>query len=245
MGFQLSYFKSWWCCERAALNMPPNLENSTVATGLEKVCFHSSPKERQCQECSNYHTIAHISHANKVMFKILKKATQFQKNIYFYFIDYAKAFDCVDHKNCRKFLKRWEYQTTWPASWEICMQVTKQVRTWHGTMDCFKTGKGVHLCCIFMHHVKWVHHVKCWAGWITSWNQDCQEKYQPQICRWHHPYGRKWRGTQKPLDESESEEWKSWPKAQHSENEDHGIWSHYFMANRRGNSGSSDKNYYY
>ena len=38
------------------------------------------------------------------------------------------------------------------------------------------------------------------------------------ICRWHHPYGRKWRGTQKPLDESESGEWKSWLKAQHSEN---------------------------
>ena len=43
--------------------------------------------------------------------------------------------------------------------------------------------------------------------------------------RWHHPYGRKWRRTQKPLDESESGEWKSWLKAQHSENEDHGIWS--------------------
>ena len=45
------------------------------------------------------------------------------------------------------------------------------------------------------------------------------------VCRWHHPYGRKWRGTKKPLDESESGEWKSWLKAQHSENEDHGITS--------------------
>ena len=45
-----------------------------------------------------------------------------------------------------------------------------------------------------------IHHGKCWAGWSTSWNQDCQEKYQqPQICRWHHPYGRKWRGTKVPL----------------------------------------------
>ena len=41
------------------------------------------------------------------------------------FIDYAKAFDCVDH-NCGKFWERWEYQTTWSASWEICMQVRKQ-----------------------------------------------------------------------------------------------------------------------
>ena len=47
---------------------------------------------------------------------------------------------------------------------------------------------------------------KCWAGWSTSWNQYCWEKYQyPQICRWHHPYGRKWRRTKEPLDESEEE----------------------------------------
>ena len=137
--------------------MPANLENSAVATGLEKVSFHSNPKE-----CSNYHTVALISHASKVMLKILQarlqqyvnhelpyvqaafrkgrrtrdqianihwimeKAREFQKNIYSCFIDYAKAFDCGITINCGKFLKRWEYQTTWPASWEICMQVRKQ-----------------------------------------------------------------------------------------------------------------------
>ena len=47
---------------------------------------------------------------------IIKKAREFQRNIYFCFIDYTKAFDCVDHKNCGKFFKRWEYQTTLPAS---------------------------------------------------------------------------------------------------------------------------------
>ena len=57
---------------------------------------------------------------------IIKKAREFQKNLYFSFMDDAKAFDCVDLKNCRKFWKRWEYQTTWPASWETCMQVRKQ-----------------------------------------------------------------------------------------------------------------------
>ena len=63
------------------------------------------------------------------------------------------------------------------------------------------------------------------TGWMKHWNQDCREKYQlPQICRWHHPYGRKWR-TKEPLDESERGERKSWLKAQHLENEDHGIWS--------------------
>ena len=104
-----------------------NPENSAVATGLEKVSFHPNAKE-----CSNYHTIALISHISTVMLKILQarlqeymnhelpdvqagfrkgrgardqianicwiieKAREFQKNIYFCFIDYAKAFDCVD-----------------------------------------------------------------------------------------------------------------------------------------------------
>ena len=58
---------------------------------------------------------------------IMEKAREFQKkNIYFCFIDYAKAFKCAVTINCGKFWKRWEYQTTWPASWEICMQVTEQ-----------------------------------------------------------------------------------------------------------------------
>ena len=57
---------------------------------------------------------------------IMEKAREFQKNIYFCFIDSAKAFDYVDHNNCGKFWKRWEYQITWPASWETYMQVRKQ-----------------------------------------------------------------------------------------------------------------------
>ena len=122
--------------------MPANLENLAVATGLEKISFHSNPKERQCKECSNYCTIALISHASKVMLKILQarlqqfvnrelpdvqagfrkgrgtrdqianicwimgKTNKFQKNIYFCFIDYANAFDCVHHKKLWKILKR-------------------------------------------------------------------------------------------------------------------------------------------
>ena len=109
----------------------------------------------------NYHTIALISHASKVMLKILqarlqqhvnrelpdvqagfrkgrgtrdqianicwiiKKATKSQKNIYFCIIDYDIAFVWIT-TNCGRFFKRWEYQTTWPASWEICMHVSKQ-----------------------------------------------------------------------------------------------------------------------
>ena len=57
---------------------------------------------------------------------IIEKAREFQKNIYFCFIDYAKAFDCVDHNKLWKILQEMAYQTTWPASREICMQVRKQ-----------------------------------------------------------------------------------------------------------------------
>ena len=57
---------------------------------------------------------------------IIKKAREFQENICFCFIDYDKSFDCVDHNKQWKILKETEYQTTWPASWEICMQVRKQ-----------------------------------------------------------------------------------------------------------------------
>ena len=57
---------------------------------------------------------------------VIENAREFQKNIYFCFIDYAKDFDCVDHNKLWKILQRWAYQTTWPASWEICMQVRKQ-----------------------------------------------------------------------------------------------------------------------
>ena len=145
--------------------MPGKLENTVVATGLEKVSFHANLKERECQRCSNHCTIALISHASKVMFKalqgrlqqynnhelpcvqagfkksrgtrdqianihwIFEKAREFHKNIYFCFIDYAKAFVWIT-TNCGKFFKRWEHQTSWPFSWEICMQVKKQQIEW-------------------------------------------------------------------------------------------------------------------
>ena len=57
---------------------------------------------------------------------IIEKAREFPRNIYFCFIDYTKPLTVWITINCGKFWKRWEYQTTWPASWEICMQVKKQ-----------------------------------------------------------------------------------------------------------------------
>ena len=69
-----------------------------------------------------------LQKAEEPEIKLLTSAGSLKKqgNIYFCFIDYAKAFDCVDHTNCGKFFKKWEYQTIWPASWEIYVQVKKQ-----------------------------------------------------------------------------------------------------------------------
>ena len=142
--------------------MPANLENSAVATGLEKVSLHPIPKKGNAKECSNYCTIALISHSSKVMLKILQarlqqyvnhelpdvqvgfgkgrrtrdqianigwiieKAREFQKNIYLCLIDYAKAFDCVDHNKLWKILKEMGIPDHLTASWETCMQVRNQ-----------------------------------------------------------------------------------------------------------------------
>ena len=73
---------------------------------------------------------------------IIEKAREFQKNIYFCFVDYVKAFVWITI-NCGKFWKRWEYQTTWPASWETCMQVRKQQLE----LDMEQIGKGVRQGC--------------------------------------------------------------------------------------------------
>ena len=154
--------------------MPANLENSAVATGLEKVRF---------KKCSNYHTIALISHASKVMLKnspsqasairelpdvqagfrkgrgtrdqianirwIIEKAREFQKNIYFCFIDYAKAFDCVAHNKLWKILKEMgipDHLTSLLRNLFADQEAT--IRTGHGTKDWFQIGKGGRQSCI-------------------------------------------------------------------------------------------------
>ena len=105
--------------------MPANLENSAVATGLEKVSFYPNPKERQCQRMLKILQARLQQYVNHELsdvqagFKkgrgtrdqianicwIMEKAREFQKNIYFCFIDYAKAFDCVAHNKLWKILR--------------------------------------------------------------------------------------------------------------------------------------------
>ena len=82
------------------------------------------------------------------MYSIIEKAREFQKNIYFCFIDYAKAFDCVDHN------KRWKILGDWNTRPPICLLRSlyagqeATVRTGHGTTDWFQIGKGIHQGCI-------------------------------------------------------------------------------------------------
>ena len=160
--------------------MPANLKNSAVATGHRSV-FIPIPKKGNAKECSNYSTIALISHTRKVMFKILQarlqqymnhelpdvqagfrkgrgtrdqianicwitaKAREFQKNIYFSFIGYAKAFDCVDPNKLWKILKEMgipDHLICLLSNLYADQEAT--VRTGHGTTEWFQIGKGVH-----------------------------------------------------------------------------------------------------
>ena len=106
---------------------------------------------------------------------IIEKAREFQKNIYFALLTMPKPLIVWITQNCGKFLKRWEYQLSWPASWEICMQVKKQqleldmnnrlVQNWERSTS--------RLYIITLLIICRVHCVKCWARWSPSWNQDC------------------------------------------------------------------------
>ena len=141
----------------------------------------------------------------------LEKAREFQKNICF--IDYAKAFDCVDHNKLWKIIQKMgisDHLTNLLRNLYAGQEAT--VRTGHGTTDWFQIGKGVRQGCILSPCLfnLYAEYILRNAGLEESWNQDCWEKYQSsQICRWHHPCGRKWRGAKKPLDESERGELKS------------------------------------
>ena len=108
---------------------------------------------------------------------IMEKAREFQKNIYFCFIDYAKAFDCVDHNKLWKILKEMgipDHLTCLLRNLYAGQEAT--FRTAHGTTALFEIGKKVHQDCIlspfyliFMQGTSW----EIWLGWSTSWNKDC------------------------------------------------------------------------
>ena len=126
----------------------------------------------------------------------MEKAIEFQKNSYFCFIDYAKAFDCVDHNKLWEILKEMEipeHLTCLLRNLYACQEAT--VRTGHETMDWFQIGKGVHRGCILSpSYLTYMQSTSCeMLGWM-------KHKLElrlpggiskPRIFRWHHTYGRK------------------------------------------------------
>ena len=119
--------------------------------------------------------------------------------------------------NCGKFLKRWEYQTTWPASWEICMQVKKQqlepdMEQWTGSKLGKEDVKAVYC------HPAYLTYMQSTSWEMLDWRKHKLESRLPgeisitSDMRWHHSYGRKQRRTKESLDESERGAWKIWLK---------------------------------
>ena len=113
----------------------------------------------------------------------IEKAREFQKTSTSASLTTLKPLTVWITAKCGKFLKRWEYQTTLPASWETCMQLKKQqlelnitnnrlIQNWERSVSRMYI---VTLCILVTSRV---HHVKCQGELSTSFNQDCQEKYQ-------------------------------------------------------------------
>ena len=182
---------------------------------------------------------------------ITKKAREFHKNIYFCFIDYAKAFDCVDHNKLWKILKEMGI-----PDHLICLlrnQYAGQeatVRTGHGTTDWFQIGKGVSQGCIlspclFNFSAEYImRHAgleEAQAGIKIAGKNINNLRYADDTTLMAESEEELKSLVMKVKEESK----KTWLKAQHSENEDHGICSHHFMGSRWGNSRNSVRLYFF
>ena len=152
--------------------------------------------------------------------------------------------------NRATFLKRWEYQTTWPASWEnLYGGQEATVRAGHGAADWLQTGKGVCQGCILSPCL-----LNLYVEYIMR-NAELDEVQVGIKISGRNINNLGYADDTAVMAESEEElksflmkvkgEWKSWLKAQHSENKDHGIWSIHFMGNRWGNSGNSVRLYFW
>ena len=165
----------------------------------------------------------------------IEKAREFQKNIHFCFIDYPKAFYCV-HTNKLKYSERWEYHHLTCLLRYLYADQEATVRTEHEKIDWLQTGKGVPQGfilspCLFNLFAEYIMQD---AGWM---NHKLELRLPGEISTTSDMQMislscRKWRGTKEPLDEGERGQWKIWLKTQHLKNQDHGIQSHNFVANR-------------
>ena len=180
---------------------------------------------------------------------IIEKAREFQENNYFSFIGYAKAFDCVDNNKLRKILKEMGIPDHLSCPLRNLYAGKKAtVRTGHGPTDWFQIGKGVRQGCILSpclfnlyaeYNMRNSGLEEAKAGFKIAGRNINNLRYADDTTLMAESEEE----LKKTLDESERGERKSWLKTQHSENEDHGIWSHIFMGNRWGNSRNSVRLY--
>ena len=202
------------CCTQYASKFGKLSSGHRTGKGV----FIPVPKKGNAKECSDYCTIAFISHASKVMLKILqarlqqymnrelsgvqdgfrkteepeiklptsagslKKQESSRQSSTSALLIMPKPLTMWITINCGKFWKRWEYQTTWPVSWETCVPVRKQqleldMEQQTGSKQEKEYAKAVYCHSTYLTYYR-VHHEKPWAGWSTSCNQDCREKYQ-------------------------------------------------------------------
>ena len=159
----------------------------------------------------------------------LKKQKSSRKTSSSTLLTMLKALTMWITTNCGKSLKRCEYPTTLPASWEICMQVKKQQLELDMEQKTCSKSEKEYFKAVYCHpaYLTYMQSTSCkMLGWtnhkpesrllekIATW-----KKYQqPQICRWYHFNGRKWRGAKETVDEGERGEWESWLETQHSKN---------------------------
>ena len=178
--------------------------------------FIPIPKKSNAKECSNYRTSALVSHARKIMLKILqtrlqqyvnpelpalqagfRKRQRNQRSNCQHLLDHRKSRRVPEKHllywlrqslwlwittNCGKFFKRWEYQTSWPASWEICMQVKKQQLELDMQQHTGSKSGKEYVKAVYCHpaYLTYMQSTSCkMPGWMKlKWDQDCWEKYQ-------------------------------------------------------------------
>ena len=208
----------WKCCTQYASKF--GKLSSGHRTG-KVLPFIPIPKTGNAKGCSNYRTIALISHASKVILKILQarlqqnmnreladvqagfrkgrgttdqianmhwlieKAREFQKKSTSALLTMPKPLIVWITTNCGKFLKRWEYQTTWPASWEICMQDKKQqleldMEQHTGSKLGKEYVKAVYCHPAYLTYTLGVH----WKDWCWSWNSNTLATWCEELTHW-------------------------------------------------------------
>ena len=179
----------------------------------------------------------------------MEKAREFQKTSISSLLTMPKPLAVWITINCGQFWKRWEYQTTWPASWEICMQVRKQQLELDMEQQTGSKWEKEYVKAVYC-HTAYLTSAQSTSWETLDWKKHKLESRLPgeisitSDMQMTPPLWHKMKRNSKASWWKWKRRVKSWLKAQHSENEDHGIRSHYFMGNRWGNSGNSVRLYF-